>query len=146
MIAVGLAIALLSTPPQAATADADGYRPSTAAYNFALELPADATLTRREILDFDLYRVSVDGVVGLNLYEGWSANVGDWVTDRHAAGRQERKVGDLTVEYFWNQQCDGWSNEVHAWITADTPPEIASRAREIADTVVMKPCFNTPEE
>jgi hypothetical protein len=141
MIVAGLALMLMSTPPQ--TAD-DGFRPAEKAYSFTVELPAGAVLTRREILDFDLYRVEADGRPILNFYEGFAANVTDWVQDRKAPDRQQRLLEGQPVEYFWNRQCDGWANEVHAWILADTPPEAAVEARRIADTLVMRPCVNTP--
>jgi hypothetical protein len=146
MILAGLILALGATSSaQMPASDADGYRPKPDAYNFTLALPPEATLMHREILDFDLYRVEIGGRTVLNLYEGWTADVSGWVTDRHAPQRQQRLLNGAPVEYFWNKTCDGWSNEVHAWITAEVAPQDAVEARRIADTVSMKPCTNDPQ-
>ena len=145
MIPFGLVLSILATAVQATPADTLGYSPATGAYSFTVQVPAGATLIHREILDFDLYQVMVDGRPILGLYEGGAANVTTWVTDRHAPARQDRVSNGQASEYFWNLQCDGWSNEVHAWLPAGVSADDAEKGRQVAESVTLKPCVHPKE-
>ncbi|CAN5390246.1 hypothetical protein BH10PSE2_BH10PSE2_29530 [soil metagenome] len=142
MIAASLAVVMLAASGQSVPAEAIGYSPATGAYSFTIAVPEDATLIHREILDFDLYQIIVDGRPVLGLYEGFTANVSSWVQDRHAEARQDRVFNGQPTEYFWNLQCDGWSNEVHAWLLPGETEADATRGRQVAETLALKPCVH----
>jgi len=146
MIVAGLALAILLAPMPVQAADTTPSRveepsfdPVTEGHAFRLKLPEGGTLGRRAVIDFDLYQVVVDGRPVLDLYEGFAADVSEWVEDSRAPGRQVKLVDGQPVEYFWNRGCNR-AGQVHAWLDPDAAPEVVSRGREIADSIVMKPC------
>lgn len=105
---------------------------------FHIELPDAAILTRRVVIDFALYQVSVDGRPIAGFYEGFAANVSDWVSNRRSGRMQERAGDNGGAEFFWNRRC--MPTEVHGWIFPDLSAEDASRARAVVESLHMRPC------
>ncbi|MNE15381.1 hypothetical protein D3C80_1082880 [compost metagenome] len=148
MVIAGFALALLSAPisvqavdadPVPAQAEAPRFEAVTEGEAFRLALPQGASMGRRALIDFDLYQVSIDGRPVLGLYEGFAADVADWVDDPRQPGRQTKTVGGQPVEYFWNRSC-GRASQVHAWLYQGASSDAASIGRAMADSIVLKPC------
>jgi hypothetical protein len=105
---------------------------------FHIALPDGAVLTRRVVIDFAVYDVSVDGRPVAGFYEGFAADVDDWVSDRRSGQRQEHAGDNGGAEFFWSRSC--MPTEVHGWIFPNLSAEDASRARTVVESLQMRPC------
>lgn len=145
MIGAVLAMLMLSADGQ----DAQDWRPPDGSvitpvvegHAFTIDLPADAQMTRRQIIDFDIYAIEISGDRVLTLYGGHAANVRDWVSQPDAGVRQSREQDDGRLDFFWSQTCPGRPrHEVHAWFNGSGDRRLREIALQLADSLRLKSC------
>ncbi len=135
LVAIVFASILALASPAACQDDLDAASNGAA---FRVDLPEGAVLTRRAVIDFEIYQVALDGKPIAGFYEGFAANVSDWVSNRRLAHRQQRELPDGGADFFWSRGC--MPTEVHGWIFPSLSDVEAERARAIMDSLRMRPC------
>lgn len=135
MLGAILLLLLAGAPPSSQEGEAEPVLDGVA---FHVDLPQGVVLTRRAVIDFDIYQVVENGRPLAGFYEGFAADVGAWVSDRRKEGRQEHQAENGAMEFFWNRNC--MPTEVHGWIYPNLPSADAAKARSIVQSLEMQAC------
>jgi hypothetical protein len=104
---------------------------------FHVDLPGGVVLTRRPVIDFDIYQVTVEGRPIAGFYEGFAADV-SWAPNRRSTQRQQRNRPDGGGDFFWSREC--MPTEVHGWIFPSLSHTDALLARAVVESLRMRPC------
>lgn len=128
-------VCLLAGAPALAQEQAE---PVTDGSAFHVDLPTGASLSRRAVVDFEIYQVTLDGKPVAGFYEGFAADVGSWVSNRSLPGPQTRARPDGGADYFWSRTC--MPTEVHGWILPGLTDTERRQAGAVMGAVRMRPC------